>query len=339
MKFSLARGQVIALAAAGLLLSVASVLGWLGLGGLMEKTDAAQQLAERRGKTEIAEIIGKSGGMGTAKKEISQLDQLAKELTKKEESILGPWRAATLEATGEGKDWSKDPNRWKDQLVKYNDELLKRAGKSGSTRSVVLGTNFYLGFEDFKQKSPREDQVNDLALQLSVSKRLVDLLFQAKESSREGYPTSCLLIRLQGPASQQGEVNALEKPRAKEPAKNAYKRDRYNLELACSPEVLYSYLQALVTNPYFFIPINLAILNEKEAFPKRSDLAAQFASGKSGGSGGAEDSPSGGSKAPPALLKVLAGDEKIKVSLQVDFVSFKGVNQDPKKIDGKTGSP
>ena len=63
--------------------------GWLGLGGLMEKTDSAQQLAERRGKTEIAEIIGKSGGMGAAKKEISQLDQLATEVGIKKSSCSG----------------------------------------------------------------------------------------------------------------------------------------------------------------------------------------------------------------------------------------------------------
>lgn len=338
MKLNLARGQISALIAGASFLVIAAVLGWLGLGDLMEKADMAQQLAERRGKNEISEVLGRAGGLGAAKKEITQLDQLAATLEKKEESLLGPWRASTLEAAGEGKDWSKDPNRWKDLLVKYNDELRK-AAKGAGNRSVLLGTNFYLGFEDFRQKSPPEDQVHDLALQLSISKRLVDLLYQAKGSTREGYPTPCQLLRLQGPCSQKVETLASEKSKSKEPMKNGLMRDRYSLDLVCSPEVLYSYIQALVTNTYFFIPVNVAISNEKDAFPKRSELAAQFATGKTQGDGTTETLSGTGIKAHQPLLKVLAGDEKLKVNLQVDFVSFKPANPDQIQKAAKTGSP
>lgn len=318
MKMALQRPQIIQLCATGIALILIVAFGWLGIAKLMEVSDVAQQLAERRAKSDVAEMMATPNSLQVAKKEISQFDQLAAAMQKKEEDVLGPWRQATLEAKGFGKDWSKDPNKWKDQLVKYNDDILKRSAKGEMSKCVMLATNFYLGLEDFKQKSPREDQVPDLALQMSVSKRLVDLLFQAKESTFEGYPTPCLLVKLQGPLSH-WEEGALES-KAKVLEKSALKRTGYNVELSCSPEVLFRYLQLLATDRYFFVPTNLSLINEKGGFPKRSELAGQFATPADTYPSRTEQGDS--KRVPPPLLKILAGDEKLLINLQLEFIEF-----------------
>lgn len=330
MKIALSRKQITQWSFVVILFLSSLVLGWLGLGRLAEKSDLARQLADRKGQSELAELLGTPGGLGSAKKEALQLEQLSAELAKKEQEFLGPWREATQVARGQEKEWAKDPNKWKDQLVKWNDEILKRSAKTEKAKSVLLITNFYLGLEEFKQKSPREEQVPELALQLSVSKRLVDLLFKAKETAVEGYPTSCTLLKLQGPLSPLGEP--VPETKEKGGVKGALKRDRYLMDLACSPEVLFAFMNALTTDAYFFIPIDLTLTNEKEGFPRRSELAGQF-SPPSQGETPPPDSPRGENKAPASpLLKILAGDEKLRISLQIDFVRL-GLVEGPKSAN------
>lgn len=322
MKLALQKNQVLALCIAGVGLMAGLVWAWCGIGLLVEKTELAQQLAERRGKSEVANLLDRPGGISEAKKEIAEFEKFYSQLSKDDESLLGPWRQASQEAAGFGKNWAKDPNQWKDMLVSYNDEIAKKAGKIGDRKKVVLSGNFYLGLERFKQLSPTEDMIPALAVQMSVSKRLVDLLFSVKEKTHEGYPTTCTLIKLQGPLGQ-GEERPLEaKAQEKSGEKGIWQRDSYTIELECSPEVLYAYMSALVKDTWLFLPVNLNIENERSTFPKRSQLAEQFAPANTEASAFAEPRKEGSPVAPPLLL-VLVGKEKVRANLQVDFISLK----------------
>ena len=329
MKVSLSKTQIIQLSCAGVFLLAALAFDWVGISHLQDTCTLAGELADRKGKTEIAEVMAAPGGVGATQKEITQLEQLLITMSQKEESILSPWKQANQEAKGVGKDWAKDPNKWKDQLVKYNDEILKRSSKTERIKSVVLATNFYLGLEDFKQRSPREEQVPDLALQLSASKRLVDLLFQAKENALEGYPTPCTLLQIQGPASQREEGSPEVKGKERGGGNTSPKRDRYSLEFTCSPEVLFAFLNNLTTDSFFFVPVDMVLYNEKEAFPKRSELASQFTGSPAAGGVGTEMPRGEGRSVAPPLLKILAGDEMLRIKLQVDLIQFQGPEPSP----------
>lgn len=336
MKISLKKHEIVGLSAFFLVALVAITLGWLGVGGLIEKTSSLEQLKERKGKSEVADILGRSGGVGEVKKEIGQIDELARAMAKKEDELLGPWREASEEAMGTGQDWAHDVNKWKDQLVKYNDEILKKSAKNNKTKSVGLAPNFYLGLENFKQKSPREDQLPELSMQLSVSKRLVDLLFQAKETATEGYPTTCTVLNLQGPLSDLVEAPSEGSVKGKTGDKKFGTKSRYTMEFESSPEVLYTFIVSLSTDGYFFIPCNLVVANVKEGFPKRSELATQFASPQVENATSPDGALRGeGTKAKTPLLKILAGDEKVFVKLQIDFVQFGPGEESRSTIEGK----
>ena len=325
MKIPLERYQILLLGGSCFAVVLGVAFGWWGLGGLVEVSNLGQEIADRKGKSEVADILGRPGGISEAKKEIAQLDQFYIGLGKQEESLIEPWRQATSEATGDGKDWAKDGNKWKDLLVKYNDEILKKSGKLGDMKKVTLAPSFYLGLEDFKQKSPSDDQVPKLAAQLSVSKRLVDLLFASKEKTREGYPTACVLLKIQGPMGQEGGVSEGGKSKGKPSEKSDITRENYNLEFECSPEVLYAYISALTKDSWFFIPTNLSLENEKSTFPKRSELVGLFAPPQAAETASTEPVRGSSNSVAPPLLLVLAGKEKLRVYLQVDFVGWKSI--------------
>lgn len=297
-------------------------LDWWGLGSLMEQSDQAQTLTNNKANEEVSNILGRPGGISAAEKDIVNLEKLNSSLSKQEESLLGPWRNSTSEAMGVGKDWSKDGNKWKDLLVNYNDEILKKSGKKGDKKKVVLTPNFYLGLEEFKQRSPGDAQVPLLATQLSVSKRLVDLLFHVKENTKEGYPTSCLLLSLQGPLSKEGELTEASKSKPKFGERNENPRESYMIEIECSPEVLYAYIHRLIIDDYFFIPMNLELENEKDTFPKRSELVGLFSAPLVNEPNVGETRQSVSSAPTAPLLLVLAGKERLHAKLQIDFVSW-----------------
>jgi len=323
MKLSLEKAYLIPFVSMGAILLMSVGLGWWGLSRLIEESDQAQQLADRRGKSEVSNILGRAGGLPEAKKDIAQIEQLNATLGQQEEVLIGPWRKSNQEANGEGKDWAKDGNKWKDLLVKYSDELLKKSGKNGDNKRVILAPNFYLGLEEFKQKSPKDDQIPSLARQLNVSKRLADLLFESKESVREGYPTSCTLLKLQGPLGQEGRLPEGPQTKGKPADKSEYLRESYLIEFESSPEVLFAFIRNLVEDRWFFIPTNLRIGNEKENFPKRSELEDLFKISVPA-EGVTPDQVRGGTNSViPPLLLVLAGKEKVHAVIQIDYVGWK----------------
>jgi hypothetical protein len=260
---------------------------------------------------------------------------LGEQVSKSEEVLVASWREGLAQASGEGQPWSQDTNQWKDRLIAANDRLRKRAGKKGDNSRVILADDFYLGLQEFKQQNPPATQVPALARQLSVSEKIVEILMDAKKSASEGYPTQCLLQTLVGPAiaTAEGAKAASEKPKGPAEASGIL-REGYTLQLECSPEVLYGFIQRLVKDPWLFVVVDMDLENDLKDFPKRSEVAKKFVNdkkgsesvpsvgeGADGGSEVARGSANAVSRLP--LLMVLAGKERLKVVIRVDFVGWK----------------
>jgi hypothetical protein len=153
---------------------------------------------------------------------------------------------------------------------------------------------------------------------------------EAKEGAREEYPTQCLLQVLELPlVKATANSEGAGKPKAGG-SETGPIRESYRLQLECSPEVLYGLIRKLATDPWLFILSDLRLESEQKDFPKRGDVAKKL-----GGEAGAEGAGSTGEK--PPLLLVLAGKERVKVLLRVDFVGWRSPS--PGKAPEKGKSP
>jgi|688.fasta_scaffold12457_13 hypothetical protein len=335
MKGKMSQPQIMAAAAGGLFFLLVAALGWFGWGSLGETQGQAQALADRKLKPELAAILSRPGGAGAARKEAVEIGKLGEQVSKSEEALVASWREGLAQASGEGQPWSQDTNQWKDRLIAANDRLRKRAGKKGDNSRVILADDFYLGLQEFKQQNPPATQVPALARQLSVSEKIVEILMDAKKSALEGYPTQCLLQTLVGPAMANGEGAKAANEKPKGPAEaSGILREGYTLQLECSPEVLYGFMQRLAKDPWLFVVVDMDLENDLKDFPKRSEVAKKFVNdkkgpesvpsvgeGAEGGSVVARGSANAVSRLP--LLMVLAGKERLKVVIRVDFVGWK----------------
>jgi hypothetical protein len=335
MKRNWSRTQIIWAAGGGGFFVLAGVAGWLGWGSLAETQSQADALSERKLKPELAAILNRVGGAGAGRKEAEEIAKLAEELSRTEEGLVGSWRQGYIEASGDGQGWSQDGNQWKDQLIAANDRLRKRAGKKGDNSRVILADEFYLGLQEYKQQNPPGGQVPALARQLSVSEKLVGLLMEAKKSAQEGYPTLCLLESMEGPALPAVDESKVANEKTKVGGQaGGIVRESYTIQLECSPEVLYEFIERLARDPWLFIVADLNLENDLKEFPKRSEVAKKFADASKppegvtvavDGGGGATERVRGGANPPSRspLLMVLAGKERLKVLLRVDFVGWK----------------
>ena len=335
---NLSRQQITLLGALAALILVAVVFAWFGLNGLGSELERAQALSERKVSGDLSALLSRPGGISAARKDTAEIAKLNQDLGTIEESVIGPWRKGWEQASGLGMDWSRDPGKWKDKLVTDNDEILKKSGRAGDLSSVTLGENFYLGLEEFKQKSPSLEQVPALARELSVAKKLADLLFLAKKT-REGYATPCVLVAMEVPLSGNLPAADAEKNKKGSESKNMeIHRERYLLKLVCSPEVLYEYMQLLKQDPWLFIVTNLSLTNEKETFPKRAEIAKLFQTESPAPELPAEQESARGrgkESGKAKLLLVLSGKERLEVNLEIDYVGWKGLSSPEKKQEAK----
>ena len=330
MKGKLTKPQMIALGAGVGLLLLGLVLGFFGLGALGETQAQAQSLADRKLKPEVAAVLARPGGAGAARKEAVELGKITEDIAKEEERVVGSWRDGLIKASGQGQDWSTDPNKWKDRLIAVNDQLRKKAGKKGDNSKVILADDFYLGLQEYKQKSPTAAQIPSLALHLSVAEKLVEILMEAKGAAKEAYPTQCILQGLEGPAVKEEEVAKPEagKPKASMADGGGVVRESYRLQMECSPEVFYGFVSRLSRDPWLFVVMDLSLENEQKEFLKRSEVAKKFEGEKSAPAveGGAPTDGARGSANPQAsttLLLVLAGKERLRVMMKIDFMGWK----------------
>lgn len=302
---------------------------WWGWGVLEESREAAQALFDQKADPVLGAILNQPGGPAAQQKSLDELAKLIAELREEETKILTPWREGTQKAEGAGQAWSQDPGRWKDRLIQVTSELFKFSRETEEGSRVELPDAFYLGLEEFRQKSPKVEELPLVVLHLNVAERLVRLLMETKQEVREGYPTRCQLISLAGPASAPDNVPREETvvvPGARPPTKAAvYRRSSFQMEFDASPEVLYALVDKLSRDEWLLIPKALRIENEKVSFPPRGEFQKLFEPEKSSGEGNAS--------AAPQLLAVLAGKERLRVNLAVDFVSW------PSAIAGAPPAP
>lgn len=321
MKAGLDRNQLLAMAGGGTVVLAAGMLAWLGLAGLGEKQAEALALSERLMNPALAAVLADPQGLERARRDAAEIQKLAKEMRDKDK-MAAEWSEATRVLAGDGAEWAKDPGKWKDRLIAIQSQLQKEA----KGQKVDLAPEFYLGLEDFRQKSPAAEEVPGLALHLSVAERLVQRLLEARRAA-EQYPTACRLLSLSGPASglkKEGEEAGQPAPLPGPPPKAGppavqTERKTFRVELRSSPEVLYEYVRLLTVDPALLIVTNLSVTNEKQNFPLRSEIAKKFS----------ETSPSAGAdaaqkkKEAKKLLEILAGEEAVQASLEIDFVAWK----------------
>ncbi len=327
MKGKLTKPQMIALGAGAGVLLLGLVLGFFGLGALGETQTQAQSLADRKLKPEVAAVLARPGGAGAARKEAVELGKITEDLAKEEEKVVGSWREGLIKASGQGQDWSSDPNKWKDRLIAVHDQLRKKAGKKGDNSKVILADDFYLGLQEYKQKSPTASQIPSLALHLSVAEKLVEILMEAKGAAKEAYPTQCILQGLEGPAVKEVEVAKPEAGKAKVDG-GGIVRESYRLQMECSPEVFYGFVGRLSQDPWLFVVMDLNLENEQKEFLKRSEVAKRFEGEKSpsaveGGSPTENGRENANPQEAKPLLLVLAGKERLRVVMKIDFMGWK----------------
>ena len=319
MKTSMDKSQLLAVVSGVALVLVAGGVAWFGLGGLGEKQAEAQALTERMGNPALAALLNDPAGAGRATRDAAELQKLQTEL-RDNDAAARQWTQATQELAGEGKDWAKDPGKWKDRLIAVQSDLQREA-KAGR---LGLAPDFYLGLDGFRQKSPTGEEVPELALHLSVAERLVRRFLEARQI-KEQYPTTCEFRNLAGPGSAQ-EKGEQEKPAAPpgpgvKPggAVPEVERKTFRVEIRSSPEVLYEYVRLLTADPALFIVTDLRLTNEKQTFPLRSEIAKKFSEAAAPAGGGAPADR----KEKKKLLEILAGGESLMATLEIDFVAWK----------------
>ncbi len=330
MKGKLTLPQMGLAAAGGGFLLVVFAVVYFGWSSLSEVQSQSQALAERKLKPELAAILTKPGGAVAFRKEAFEIEKIAEEVTQGEERLVGSWREGYEKASGVGQAWSQDPNQWKDRLIATSDRLKKQSGKKGDNNRVILADDFYLGLQEYKQQNPPADKVPELALQLSVAEKLVELLMDAKKVAKEKYPTQCIIQSIASLRDSVAEPDKKNNEKAKAGTiPTGILREGYTLQFESSPEVLYGFIQRVSRDPWLFIVMNLSLENDLKDFPKRSEVAKKFEDANKPADGVATENSTDaarGSENPPTrppLLMVLAGKERIKVVMLIDFVGWK----------------
>ena len=320
--------MVLAAVGGGFLLAVVA-LAYFGWSSLSEVQSQAQALADRKGKPELAVILTRPGGAGAIRKEAVEIGKVAEEISQGEEGLVGSWREGYEKASGVGQGWSQDPNQWKDRLIATNDRLKKQSGKKGDNSRVILADDFYLGLQEYKQQNPSVDKVPELARQLSVAEKLVELLMDAKKMAKEKYPTQCIIQSIVSPGVSAPDSDKKSGEKAKAGGPIGTLREGYTLQFESSPEVLYGFIQRVAKDPWLFVVMNLSLENDLKEFPKRSEVAKKFADSSKPADGSTTENSTDGARGSanpsnrPPLLMVLAGKERMKVVVRIDFVGWK----------------
>lgn len=333
MKKTHTQAQWIYLAGFVALVGIGGFGAWLGWSALAEQQVKVQSLEERKGNPKLASLLGRPDGVQAALRDAKLISSVSREMEKEKDLLCAPWIRATAVANGEGQDWAKDPGKWKDQLI----EKRKKIGQTAAAGGVVLATNFYLGLEAFQQKSPTPEEVPALAQQLSVSERLVLKLIEAR-GIREGYPTACRIDSMQGPLLAQGDAKTTSGSATNKTTSTVAEdsKKKYFLKIESSPEVLAEYIRLLSVDDWPLVIQDIKIENEKTQFPKRSEIAKKFQKDKSPDISG-QATVGEAKDAGQPLLEILAGNERIRSEVEVEFRPWLEKAPDRSPPGGKLG--
>ncbi len=292
-------------------------VGWFGWSALQEALGEAQAFAERKSVPRVAAAVGHPGGAAKIFQETKELANLNQTARQRLEATVRTWQDSWREASGEGADWSTDPGKWKDKLIETRSTFLQQSRESKGDVRVGFPNDFYLSLGQFQQKSPTAAEVPDLARQLGVARRLIEILIMAKRDAKEAYPTPCLFRTLERIDSAPEQEAGLKPPPGRPPPpKSSLARMTFRLQIDSSPEVLFEFVRGLEKDPWLFLIQDLAVENEQTQFPSRSEIRKKFDSQT-------QANPEAGVAAVrPKLLEVLSGKEKVQSTLQIEFIGW-----------------
>lgn len=296
---------------------VFGAVGWFGWSALQEALGEAQALADRKSVPRVAAAVGHPGGAAKILQETKELANLNQTARQRLETTVRTWQDSWRETSGEGADWSTDPGKWKDKLIETRSAFLQQSRESKGDVRVGFPDDFYLSLGQFQQKSPTSEEVPDLARQLAVARRLVEILILAKRDAKEAYPTPCRFRTLERIDSTPEKEVGLKPPSGRPtPPQSSLARMTFRLQIDSSPEVLFEFVRGLEKDPWLFLIQDLVVQNEQIQFPSRSEIRKKFESQT-------QANPEAGSAAVrPKLLEVLAGKEKVQSTLQIESIGW-----------------
>lgn len=292
-------------------------VGWFGWSSLQEALGEAQTFMERKSVPRVAAAVSHPGGVANIRQETKELANLSQSARQRLEAIVRTWQDSWRETSGDGADWSTDPGKWKDKLIETRSFFLQQSRESKGDIRVDYSEDFYLGLGQFQQKSPASEEVPDLARQLVVARRLIEILVRARQEAKEAYPTPCLFRSLERiePASEK-EASPKPPPGRPPPPKSSLARMTFRLQIESSPEVLFEFVHGLENDTWLLLIRDLLVQNEQIQFPSRSEIREKFESP-------GQANPEAGSAAVRSkLLEVLAGKEKIQSTFQIEYIGW-----------------
>lgn len=312
---SLTKDQLKALGLALAACAFFGVAAWFGWSSLQQALGEAQAVFDRKSAPNVSLAIGHAGGVAKVHQETKELARLNEAARQRLEKTVHTWQQGWRDVSGDGVDWSTDPGKWKDKLIETRSFFMQQSREAKGDIRVNLPEEFYLSLGEFRQKSPSPDAVADLARQLAVARRLVEILVQARSRAKEAYPTPCVLVSLERTDSK---TNAVVSTPATPPAsseKFSLPRMTFQMQVDSSPEVLFALMRGLADDPWLFLVQDLLVKNELNQFPSRSEIRKKFE---------AKDQPQGkeAKASSPKLLEVLAGKEKVQSTLVIEYVGW-----------------
>jgi hypothetical protein len=238
------------------------------------------------------------------------------------------------------------------EFQKVLNEKSQSIAKLAEVNGVILPQNFYFNFNNYTKTVPKEEATPKLGRQLHVAELLCRLLIQTSPSEVKFFERSELELE-KDPASQKEEApqkekekgrdkpkdSQKEKAKAQESSKPIFESSFFRLQFVTRPGPLREFLNALASEKScLLVTRNLKIENQNQKGPpKRSpeEIAAAAALASNPGLNPlaqpappnpldalAPASATGTPGSASELSQFIVGDEKIEVSMRVEFVSF-----------------
>lgn len=203
------------------------------------------------------------------------------------------------------------PEQFQDKLR----ESAIRIHAKAAQKNVKLPEKFFLGFDKYKDSPPPKEAApllgrQLLGLELVLDQMIDDGIISLSKLERTPFPEEDPKTRKPGPAEAAGPQAANAPKAGKDTAKKApFTKSAFVVEFASDQNRFRSVLNGLASSPkQFFIAREVKVKNDHDAAPLRAE-------------GGPAVGPETGD-AKGAALKLIFGNEKVAVTLQLEMLSF-----------------
>lgn len=246
------------------------------------------------------------------------------------------------------------------EFQKVLNEKSQSITKLAEVNGVTMPSNFYFAFNNYTQTVPKDEATPHLGRQLHVAELICKLLIQSVPAELRLFERSELELEKDPSATAKEEPSAKEKEKqkdkakdgekgkAKPPAPPTFESSFFSLRFVTRPGPLREFLNALASEKScILVTRSLKIENEKQKGPPKRGPEDLLPPGSPGAANPAASplSPAvpipsldplagpSGSTSSAEISQFIVGDEKIEVSLRVEFISFL---QEPAKESPKT---